>query len=46
MTVRSSPGAMVYWALQFADGVEVLSPESVRERVKAVLEKAMKKYYN
>ncbi len=44
VTVRSSPGAMVYWALQFADGVEVLSPDSVRERVKAVLEKALKRY--
>ena len=44
ITVRSSPGAMVYWALQFADGVEVLSPDSVRCRVKEVLGKALNNY--
>ncbi|MBO4327511.1 MAG: WYL domain-containing protein [Clostridia bacterium] len=44
ITVRSSPGAMVYWALQFADGVEILSPSAVRERVKEVLEKAIASY--
>ena len=44
ITVRSSPGAMVYWALQFADGVEILSPDSVRLRVKNVLEKAINYY--
>ena len=44
ITVRSSPGAMVYWALQFADGVEVLSPDKVRSRVKEVLGKALNVY--
>ena len=44
ITVRSSPGAMVYWALQFADGVEVLSPDFVRERIKTVLDKALSNY--
>ena len=42
--VRCSSYAMVNWALQYSDRVEVLSPESVRNTVKGKIENLTKKY--
>lgn len=36
--------AMHYWALQFAESVEVLSPASLRERIKETLKNTVAKY--
>lgn len=44
VTVRSSPNAMVYWAMQYGDDCETIAPESVRCRIKEKLEIAYKKY--
>lgn len=40
----ASPNAMEHWALQYLNYVEVTKPESLRERIKESLTKAMKKY--
>lgn len=42
--VRVSPTAMEYWALQYANAVEVVSPASLREKIAGDLLKASKKY--
>ncbi len=44
VTVKSSPNAMEYWALQYINFVEVVSPEDLRGRIKHDLEAALKKY--
>ena len=36
----ASPNAMEHWALQYLNYVEVIKPESLRERIKTALEKA------
>lgn len=40
----ASPNAMEHWALQYLNYVEVTKPESLRERIKSVLQAAEKKY--
>ena len=40
VSIHAAPTAMLYWALQYADCVEILKPESLRERVAGVLKKA------
>ena len=40
----ASPNAMEHWALQYLNYVEVIKPESLRERIKGSLIEAMKKY--
>ena len=42
--VRASPTAMEYWALQYLNHVEIVSPQSLRERLKSALEKGAEKY--
>ena len=42
--INSSPKAFVYWAIQFGNQVEVLSPQSVREEIKENLKTTAKKY--
>ena len=42
--VKASPNAMEYWAMQYLNFVEILSPVSLRERIAANLEAAMEKY--
>ena len=42
--VKASPNAMVHWAMQYIDHVEIVSPESLRMRVKTALENGRKKY--
>ena len=42
--VKASPMAMEYWAMQYLNFVEILSPVSLRSRIAANLEAARKKY--
>lgn len=44
VSVISSPNAMVHWAMQYINFVEVISPESVRKRIKESIEIGNKKY--
>lgn len=45
-TVKSSPMAMIFWAVQYADCIEIISPEHVRDQVKEFLEKGLERYKN
>jgi predicted DNA-binding transcriptional regulator YafY len=40
----ASPNAMEHWALQYLNHVEVIKPESLRERIKESLKKAAQIY--
>ncbi len=42
--ITASPKAMLYWTVQYADEVEVISPASLRQNVKDFLQKATDKY--
>ena len=42
--VKASPTAMEYWALQYINHVEVVSPQSLRDRLRLALEKGAEKY--
>lgn len=42
--VKASPMAMEYWAMQYLNFVEILSPASLRSRIAANLEAARRKY--
>jgi predicted DNA-binding transcriptional regulator YafY len=44
VTVRVSPNAMEYWAMQYLNAVEVLSPLELRERIKKNVQVANEKY--
>lgn len=44
ISVRVSEDAMFHWALQFADCVEVISPESLRKKIGKTLREAADKY--
>ena len=44
ISVKASPNAMVHWAMQYANYVEIISPEPLRMRVKEALENGLKKY--
>ena len=44
VSVKASPTALAFWALQYVDHVEILRPDSLRERVKTALESGLKKY--
>ena len=44
VSVKASPTALVFWALQYVDHVEVLRPESLRVRIREALEKGLEKY--
>lgn len=43
-SVLVSPMAMEFWALQYVRSVEIISPKSLRDRVRDALEKGMEKY--
>ena len=43
-SVKVSPMAMEYWAMQYLNFVEIISPVSLRERIAANLESARGKY--
>lgn len=36
--------ALIYWALQYGEHVEIIMPEKTREKIKNTLEKILKKY--
>lgn len=42
--VQASESAILHWAVQFADAVEVLSPASLRKQIAETLRNALKKY--
>ncbi len=42
--VYASESSMLHWAIQFADAVEVLSPQSLRDQIAETLRNAIKKY--
>ena len=44
VSVRSNRTAMRYWALQYAESVEVLTPPDLRKEIREVLERAGAKY--
>ena len=44
VSVMVNKRAMLYWAMQYAEKVEVLSPLTLREEIKAALNNALKKY--
>lgn len=44
ITLKSSPTAMLFWAMQYTDECEVIKPASLRERIKETINKAKEKY--
>ena len=44
VSLLASPSAMEYWALQYVKSVEVISPKSLRERIKESLLEGVKQY--
>lgn len=42
--IKASPNAMEHWAMQYINHVEIISPESLRNRIKEVLESGLSKY--
>ena len=44
VSVKASPNAMEFWAMQYINHVEILSPEPLRIRMREVLENGLKKY--
>ena len=44
VVVKSSPKAIIYWALQYGDACEVIKPESVREEIIKKLEEVNNNY--
>ena len=43
-SLKASPRAMLYWALQYNDKAEIISPKSLRDEVVAALKSALKMY--
>ena len=46
ITLKSSPTAMLFWAMQYTNECEVLKPVTLRERIKETINKANIKYNN
>ena len=44
ITLKSSPTAMLFWAMQYTDECEVIKPLSLREKIKETIKKAKGKY--
>lgn len=44
VSIKASPNAMEHWAMQYINHVEIVSPKSLRERIKEALEKGVEKY--
>lgn len=42
--LRASVNAMEYWAMQYMNAVEILSPKELRERLKKNVQAASEKY--
>ncbi len=45
VSVKASPNAMEYWALQYVKYAEVLSPAQLRDKIKDTLRAAVKRYW-
>ena len=44
VSVKASPTAMEFWAMQYINHVEILSPEPLRNRMREILDSGLKKY--
>lgn len=44
--LKSSPTAMLFWAMQYTDECEVIKPITLREKIKETIIKAKEKYNN
>ena len=44
VSVVASPNAMVHWAMQYLNHVEVIAPEHLRTRIAASLKNGLEKY--
>ena len=44
ITLKSSPTAMLFWAMQYTDECEVIKPITLREKIKETINKAKGKY--
>ena len=44
VNARACPDALFYWALQYAEHVEILEPASLRDRIRRALDKARDRY--
>lgn len=44
ITLKSSPTAMLFWAMQYTDECEAIKPIALRERIKETINKAKEKY--
>ena len=44
ITLKSSPTAMLFWAMQYTAECEVLKPIALRERIKETINKARERY--
>jgi len=44
VSILASPNAMEHWALQYLNHVEIIKPDSLRERIKESLANGVKKY--
>lgn len=44
--IKANPKAIRYWAMQYSDRIEIISPESLREEIKESLRFAWRKYNN
>ena len=44
ITLKSSPTAMLFWAMQYTNECEVIKPIALRERIKETINKAKDKY--
>ena len=44
ITLKSSPTAMLFWAMQYTAECEVLKPKVLRERIKETINRAREKY--
>lgn len=42
--VKASPNAMLHWAMQYIENVEVTAPESLRARIKEALKQGAERY--
>lgn len=42
--IQASESSVLHWAIQFADEVEVLSPQNLREQIAETLRNALRKY--
>ena len=44
VNLKCNPDAFFYWAMQYGQSIEVLEPESMRERIRKASQEIYKKY--